>query len=202
MVYISYPTEYGTLYSRDEIIKISDICHKYQIPLYVDGARLGYGLMSRECDITIEELAKYVDIFYIGGTKVGAILGEALVFNVKLDNLVTRVKQNGALMAKGRILGIQFDTLFTNNLYFEISKHAIECANILKKGLIEKGYKLYIDSPTNQQFFILENKAYNELKIKVKCCYWCRYDDNHTVIRLCTSWATNIEDVYKLISIM
>ena len=203
MVYISYPTEYGTLYSRDEIIKISDISHKYQIPLYLDGARLGYGLMSDKCDITIEELAKHVDIFYIGGTKVGAMLGEALVFtNVKLDNLVTRVKQNGALMAKGRILGIQFDTLFTNNLYFEISKNAINCANILKKGLIEKGYKLYIDSPTNQQFIILENKTYNELKNIVKCCYWCRYDDNYTVIRLCTSWATNIDDVYKLIDIM
>ncbi len=203
MVFISHPTECGTLYTKTELKQIHDICGSYNIPLYLDGARLGYGLMSDDTDVTIEDIAKYTDIFYIGGTKVGALIGEALIFtNKKIDHLVTRVKQHGGLLAKGRLLGIQFDTLFTDNLYFEISKHAIQMANLLKKGLVEKGFKLYIDSPTNQQFVIIEKDRYEKSKQRIKSCYWCEYDDNHVVIRLVTSWATKKEDVAELLGII
>lgn len=203
MVFISHPTERGTLYTKTELKQIHDICDNYSIPLYLDGARLGYGLMSNGTDITIEDIAKYTDIFYIGGTKVGALIGEALVFtNKKVDHIITRIKQRGGLLAKGRLLGIQFDTLFTDNLYFEISKHAIRMANILKKGLVEKGFKLYIDSPTNQQFIIIEKDRYEKSKQYIKSFYWCKYDDNHVVIRLVTSWATKEEDIAELLNII
>ena len=203
MVFISHPTECGTLYTKAELKKIHDICGNYNIPLYLDGARLGYGLMSDDTDVTIEDIAKYTDIFYIGGTKVGALIGEALVFtNKKVDHIITRIKQSGGLLAKGRLLGIQFDTLFTDNLYFEISKHAIEMANLMKRGLTQKGLKLYIDSPTNQQFVIIENDRYEKSKQHIKPCYWCKYDDNSVVIRLVTSWATKKEDVIKLLNII
>ena len=203
MVFISHPTECGTLYTKTELKKIHDICGNYNIPLYLDGARLGYGLMSDDTDVTMEDIAKYTDIFYIGGTKVGALIGEALVFtNKKVDHIITRIKQHGGLLAKGRLLGIQFDTLFTENLYFEISKHAIEMANLMKRGLTQKGLNLYIDSPTNQQFVIIENGRYEKSKQHIKSCYWCKYDDNHVVIRLLTSWATKKEDVIKLLNII
>lgn len=203
MVFISYPTEFGSLYSKDELKCIYEICKTYNIPLYLDGARLGYGLMSNDSNLTIEDIAKYTDVFYIGGTKIGALIGEALVFtNKKVDHLITRVKQSGALLAKGRLLGIQFDTLFTDNLYFEISKHAIEMSNLLKKGLIEKGLDLYINSPTNQQFVIIENDRYIKSKKSIKSFYWCKYDENRSVIRLVTSWATKEQDVIKLLDII
>ena len=130
MVYISHPTEYGTLYSLNELREISSICHQYEIPLYLDGARLGYGLMSKHTDLSLQDIAKYCDVFYIGGTKVGALCGEAVVFTKGNTprHFMTLVKQHGALLAKGRLLGIQFDTLFTDNLYFEISHHAIRMA--------------------------------------------------------------------------
>ena len=203
MVFISHPTEFGTLYSKNELKCIYDICETYNISLYLDGARLGYGLVSDNTDLTIEDIAKYTDVFYIGGTKIGALIGEALIFtNKKIDHLVTRVKQSGALLAKGRLLGIQFDTLFTDNLYFEISRHAIKMSNLLKKGLIEKGLNLYIDSPTNQQFVIIENDRYIRSKQFIKSFYCCKYDDNKSVIRLSTSWATQEENVIKLLDIM
>ncbi|MBR2735266.1 MAG: aminotransferase class V-fold PLP-dependent enzyme, partial [Clostridia bacterium] len=203
MVFISHPTECGTLYTKTELKQIHDICGSYNIPLYLDGARLGYGLMSDNTDVTIADIAKYTDIFYIGGTKVGALIGEALIFtNKKIDHLTTRIKQHGGLLAKGRLIGIQFDTLFTDNLYFGISKHAIQMANLLKKGLVEKGFKLYIDSPTNQQFIIIEKDRYEQSKQHIKSCYWCEYDDNHVVIRLVTSWATKKEDVAGLLDII
>ena len=203
MVFISHPTECGTLYTKTELKQIHDICGNCDIPLYLDGARLGYGLMSDDTDVTIEDISKYTDIFYIGGNKVGALIGEALIFtNKKIDHLVTRVKQHGGLLAKGRLIGIQFDTLFTDNLYFGISKHAIKMANLLKKGLVEKGFKLYIDSPTNQQFVIIEKDRYKKSKQHIKSCYWCERDDNHVVIRLVTSWATKEEDVAGLLDII
>ncbi|MBQ2077022.1 MAG: low specificity L-threonine aldolase [Bacteroidales bacterium] len=200
MVYISHPTEYGTLYSKDELTDISAVCRKHNIPLFLDGARLGYGLASRQTDVTLPDIAELCDVFYIGGTKVGALCGEAVVFTH--DNapkhFITKMKQRGALLAKGRLLGIQFDTLFTDNLYMEISHYAIEMAERLKSLLKEKGYRFYLESPTNQQFIILENKQMSELAKNVCFSFWEKYDDSHTIVRLATSWSTTEEDLRKL----
>ena len=204
MVYISHPTEYGTLYTKDELKQISSICREYQIPLFLDGARLGYGLMSYDTDVSIADIAKYTDVFYAGGTKVGALCGEAVIFTKKNmpKHFLTTVKQHGALMAKGRLLGIQFDTLFTDDLYFKISRHAIDMAEILKKGLREKGYTFFLDSPTNQQFIVLENGQMEELKKEVVFGFWEKADEDHTVVRFATSWATKQEDVEKLLELL
>ena len=202
MVYISHPTEYGTLYTKQELADISSVCREYEIPLFLDGARLGYGLVA-ETDVTLKDIANYTDVFYIGGTKVGALCGEAVVFPKKAPkHFFTMIKQQGALLAKGRLLGIQFDTLFTGNLYLEISKNAIETAAKLKAALKEKGYEFFINSPTNQIFVILENKKMEELGEKVKFSFWEKYDDNHTVVRFATSWATKMEDIDALIEIL
>ncbi len=204
MVYISHPTEYGTLYSRKELEALSIVCGQYDIPLYLDGARLGYALASYETDVALSDIAKLCDAFYIGGTKVGALFGEAVVFNGKRTpkHFLTRIKQHGALLAKGKVLGIQFDTLFTDNLYWEISRHAIDCAEELKKIFKEKGYTFYLESPTNQQFIILDNEKMATLKEKVKFSYWEPYDDSHTVVRFATSWATTREDLDELKAIL
>ncbi len=200
IVYISHPTEYGTLYSKSEMTEISKVCRKHEIPLFLDGARLGYGLMSKESDLTLPDVAELCDVFYIGGTKVGALCGEAVVFTKKnmplhFENLV---KKHGALLAKGRLLGIQFDTLFTDDLYFEISRNAIECAEELKNLFLKKGYEFFIDSPTNQQFVILENDKLKELQKNVKFSFWEKYDEFHTVVRFATSWATTREKIAEL----
>ena len=204
MVYISHPTEYGTLYTKEDLMKISEVCRDYKIPLFVDGARLGYGLMAKNTDVTLELLCELCDVFYIGGTKIGALSGEAIVFthNNAPKNFVTFIKQHGALLAKGRLLGVQFDTLFTDDLYFRISKHAIEMSEILKSELQEKGYRFYFESPTNQQFVIVENSKMEELSKRVVFSFWEKYDENHTVIRLATSWATKREDVEKLMDLL
>lgn len=204
MVYISHPTEYGTLYSREELEELSHICRSYEIPLYLDGARLGYGLMSQDTDVTLPMIAEYCDAFYIGGTKVGALCGEALVFtkNNMPGHFLAIVKQHGALLAKGRLLGIQFDTLFTDGLYFEIGRHAIEMAELLKKGLIEKGYTLYLNSPTNQQFVLLDNEKYQALQKEVAMGFWEKPDQDHTVVRLATSWATKRESVEQFLELL
>lgn len=203
MVYISHPTEYGTLYTKSELEALSEVCHKYNIPLYMDGARLGYGLVTPECDVTLKDIAKLCDAFYIGGTKVGALCGEALIFTKKEPKrFLTRIKQHGALLAKGRLCGVQFDALFTDGLYFEISKSAIETARRIKNALNERGYKILIDSPTNQTFVVMENDKLLEFVKKVQYDFWERYDDEHTVIRLCTSWATTNEDVDELIKLL
>lgn len=204
LVYISHPTEYGTLYSKKELTDIKNVCKQFNIPLFVDGARLGYALASSETDITLKDLAQLCDVFYIGGTKVGALCGEAIVFTknnrpLHFENLI---KKHGALLAKGRLLGVQFDTLFTDDLYFNISKNAIEQAEFLKKSLKEKGYKFYLDSPTNQQFIILENSKMKELQKKVAFSFWEKYDDNHSVVRFATSWATTHEKVEELIKLL
>lgn len=203
MVYISHPTEYGTLYTEEELKSISGICRKYQIPLYMDGARLGYGLMSGHTDVTLPKVAEYCDVFYIGGTKVGALCGEAVVFTKQNmpAHFLTIVKQHGALMAKGRVLGVQFDTLFTEDLYFKISNHAIEMAEYMKEGFRQKGQKFFIDSPTNQQFLILENNQMQELQKKVSFSFWEKLDDSHTVVRFATSWATQKEDIDSLMEL-
>ena len=204
MVYISHPTEYGTLYTKKELEDISLICHKHEIPLYLDGARLGYALMAKDTDIALEDIASNCDAFYIGGTKVGALFGEAVVFTKpnRIKHFLTIVKQHGALLAKGRLLGIQFDTLFDNNLYFEISKNAIEMADKLKKVFEEKGYKFFLKTPTNQQFIILENEKMKHLSEKVTFSFWETLDENHSVVRFATSWATTEEDVEELREIL
>lgn len=200
MAYISYPTEYGTIYSKNELENLYSVCKKYDIPLYIDGARLAYGLASKEADITLRDLANLCDVFYIGGTKVGALFGEAVVFTHgnSPKHFLTQTKQHGALLAKGRLLGIQFETLFTNDLYFEIGKHAITKAEELKALLKEKQYEFFLETPTNQQFIILENNKYKELAENVAMSFWEAYDENHTVLRLATSWSTTDEDMAML----
>lgn len=204
MVYISQPTEYGTIYSKKELTDISNVCKKYSLPLYMDGARLGYALMSKQNDLTLNDICNLVDIFYIGGTKVGALCGEALVFtkNNRPEHFVNQQKKHGALLAKGRLLGLQFDTLFTDGLYLEISKHAIDMADYLKENLAKKGVKFFIDSPTNQQFVILPNKKLDELKKNVSYSFWEKFDDSNTVIRFATSWATQKENIDKLLELI
>lgn len=205
MVYISHPTEYGTLYSKNELASLSRICRQYNLALFLDGARLGYGVMADESDLDLASLAQYADVFYIGGTKVGALCGEAIVFpNPKTTPkfFTTIVKQQGALLAKGRLLGIQFDALFTDNLYFDISRHALAMANQIKASLKAKGYQFYIDSPTNQIFVVMENSQLKDLGQQVVYSIWEAYDSNHTVIRLVTSWATEQADVDKLIELL
>lgn len=204
MVYISHPTEYGTLYTQEELLHLSQVCGKYNIPLYLDGARLGYGLMAKDTDVTLSCIAQCCDAFYIGGTKVGAFCGEAVVFtkNNTPKHFLTIVKQHGALLAKGRLLGIQFDTLFTGGLYFEISRHAIRMAELLKEGFQKKGYVLCFNSPTNQLFLLLEDRKMEELAKEVKFSFWEKPDDNHTVVRFATSWATEEADVHKLVALL
>lgn len=204
MVYISHPTEYGALYSKTELEQLSSVCRKYKMPLYLDGARLGYGLVVKDADVTLETIAQTCDVFYIGGTKVGALFGEAVVVTKPglIDHFFTIIKQNGALLAKGWILGIQFDTLFSDNLYFDISKHAIAMAEKLKKGLAEKGYPFFFDSPTNQQFIILDNQKMEQLKKFVSFGFWEKVDETHTVVRFATSWATQESDVEELFKLL
>ena len=202
MVYISHPTEFGTLYTKDELKALSAVCKAYGLPLYLDGARLGYGLAAGEA--TLQDIAEYCDVFYIGGTKVGALCGEAVVFSKgnAPRQFITTVKQNGALLAKGRLTGVQFDRLFTDGLYEKISENAISLADKLKKALKEKGYRFFIDSPTNQIFVILENCFMEQLGQQVRFSFWQRFDESHTVIRFATSWATREEDVDALIGLL
>lgn len=203
MVYISHPTEYGTLYTKDELTKLSEVCRKYSLPLFMDGARLGYGLVS-ETDLTLPDIAQLTDVFYIGGTKCGALCGEAVVFtkNNTPSHFVTLTKQHGAMLAKGRLLGVQFDALFTDDLYTRISSNAIKTAQMLKDAFKDKGYRFFINSPTNQIFIILENEKKKQIEENVNISYWEKYDDNHTVVRFATSWATDINDVEKLIKLL
>ena len=200
MVYISHPTEYGTLYTKDELKRISEICERFDLYLYLDGARLGYGLASEGTDITLKDIASLCDVFYIGGTKVGALCGEAVVFTggCTPKQFMTIVKQNGALLAKGRLLGVQFDALFTDDLYFRISKHAIDCANKLREVFRAKKYNFYIETVTNQIFILLEDKEMGRLKKLVKFSFWERIDDTHCVVRFATSWATDEKDISAL----
>ena len=204
MVYISHPTEYGTLYTKKELMDLRSICEQYEIPLYLDGARLGYGLASGETDVTLPDVAKLCDVFYIGGTKVGALCGEAVVFTRKNmpKQFMTMVKQGGALLAKGRVLGLQFDTLFTDGLYLEISRHAVAAADRLKEILKEEGYEMYLDSPTNQIFVVLEDADVERLSKDVVFSFWEKKDADHTVVRFVTSWATRMEDVEALAELL
>ena len=200
MVYVSHPTEYGTLYTKDELTALSAVCRDYSIPLFLDGARLGYGLMSNRTDVTLPDVAELCDVFYIGGTKVGALCGEAVVFtkNNTPKQFLTLIKQQGALIAKGRLLGVQFDTLFTDGLYMKISKNAIDMAEKLKKALSDKGYTFFKDSPTNQQFVLIDDEKLKALEQNVRVGFWEKPDPDHTVIRFATSWATTDADIEEL----
>ena len=200
MVYISHPTEYGTLYSKRELEELSEICRRRGLTLYLDGARLGYGVMSRNTDVTISDVARLCDVFYIGGTKVGALCGEAVVFTRgnKPRNFLTSVKRRGALLAKGRLLCVQFDALFTDGLYFEISRHAIDMAERMKQIFRAHGLSFALESPTNQQFVVLENEQMKRLRERVAFSFWEKRDETHTVVRFATSWSTTEADLCAL----
>jgi len=204
MLYISHPTEYGTLYTRAELEALSALCRTYDIPLYVDGARLGSGLAARGADVTLPVLAANADAFYIGGTKCGALFGEALVFprgNLP-ERFLSRIKRHGALLAKGWSVGLQFDVLFADGLYESLGAHADAMAERLRAGMLEKGYETYIDSPTNQQFFAVDDALLQKLDGEVVYSFWERLADGRTVIRLATSWATTPEDVDALLAFL
>ncbi|WP_024990438.1 threonine aldolase family protein [Segatella albensis] len=200
MVYITFPTELGGLYTKQEIADIYDVCRKYSLYLYIDGARLGYALASDKCDVTLPFLAKHCDVFYIGGTKVGAMFGEAVVYtNTRAPKrLFTIVKNHGALLAKGRMLGIQFDTLFSDDLYFRISRHAMQMAMKLKAVFEHHGFRMGIDSPTNQQFVILSPEQKKILMQKIAFEVWEPINENEILCRFVTSWATTEEDIKAL----
>ena len=199
LVYISLSTEYGTIYTRAELTELQAIAHRYGLPLFIDGARLGYALASPACDYTLADMKDLCDVFYIGGTKVGALCGEAVVFTKKAPkHFFTTVKQHGALLAKGRLLGVQFDTLFTDNLYGRISANAIERAQEMIAVLKEKGIPFFLETPTNQQFVILENGYMEKLSETVGFDIWEPYDATHTVVRFATSWATTPEIIQQL----
>ena len=204
MVYISYPTEYGTLYSKKELEELSSVCRKYKLPLFLDGARLIYGLVSKETDVTLHDIARLCDVFYIGGTKCGALFGEAVVIPKPglIPHFFTIIKQHGALLAKGRLLGIQFDTLFTDSLYEKVGAPAIQAADQIRKTLKEQNFSLCFGSPTNQVFCIVDDTLMTRLEKQVEFGFWEKYDDTHTVIRFATSWATTKEDVDALCNLL
>lgn len=202
MVYISNPTELGTIYTRTELQNISETCRRLGLLLFVDGARLGYGLMAEGNDVSIADLATFCDAFYIGGTKCGALFGEAVVL---CNDMLKRdfrylIKQHGALLAKGRLLGIQFECLFEDDLYFRISKHANQMAMQIREAFLQKGFSFYCDSFTNQQFPIVPNEAMEKLSKKYLFSLLAKIDESHTAIRFCTSWATRQENVSALIN--
>lgn len=202
MVYISFPTELGRLYTKKELLDIRKVCDEYHIPLFIDGARLGYGLMSEGCDVSAKELAEIADVFYIGGTKVGALFGEAIVAKKLPLGFFTVAKQKGAVLAKGFVAAAQFDALFTEDLYFQISKHANQMAMKLKAAILEKGYRPYLESKTNQQFVIVSHEKAEEISKHTTFATREVLDDEIRVIRFCTSWATTEEEVDELISIL
>ena len=202
MVYISHPSEVGTLYTKKELEELSATCKKYGLYLFLDGARLGYGLMSPGTDLTLKDIARLCDVFYIGGTKCGALFGEAAVIlnpDLKPD-FHTIMKQSGAVLAKGRLLGLQFQTLFTDNLYEKICQHGINMAMLLKEAFAEKGLPFVAESFTNQQFPILTEKMYETLTKKYGIGSWEVVDNGTRAVRFCTSWATSEEQVHNLIN--
>ena len=204
MVYISMPTELGMVYTKTELEELYTTCQKYNLRLFIDGARLGYGLMSAACDYDLPFLAKHCDVFYIGGTKVGAMMGEAVVFSgMKAPKyFFTIVKRHGALLAKGRMLGIQFDTLFTDDLYFKVSQHAIDMATRIRSIFAHHNIKIAYDSPTNQQFVILSPTLYEALSQKVAFEIWERKSNEEIVCRFVTCWSTQEEELGELDKIL
>ena len=202
MVYISQPTELGTLYTKKELEEISTVCKKHELYLFVDGARLGYGLAAKGNDVDLKTLAQLTDVFYIGGTKVGALFGEAVVIQhpALQKDFRYMIKQKGGMLAKGRLLGVQFETLFENNLYMQISEHAILLSDKLRAAFREKGYSFLVKNTTNQIFPIIADTKLEELKKKYGFCYQQRIDEKNSAVRFCTCWATKAENVEQLIS--
>ena len=211
LVYITFPTEFGTLYSARELNDIYQVCQHYEIPLYIDGARLGYGLAAEGNDITLPYLARHCDVFYIGGTKIGALCGEAVVFTHQNahKHFFSIQKQHGAVIAKGALIGLQFEALFSplseqsdEILYFKLSAHAIRMAMRMKDIFIRNGYEFYVDSPTNQQFVIIDNEQVDRLSSKMLFTHFGQADKHHTICRFVTSWATTEEEINELEKIL
>ena len=204
MLYISQPTEYGTVYTLNELEALSTVCHKHNIPLYIDGARMGYALAAEGADFTLKDIARLADVFYIGGTKLGTLFGEALVITNRalLKNLFPLVKQHGALLAKGRLSGVQFEAMFTDGLYYAIGRHAVEQALRIREAFRAKGYEVVIESPTNQQFFRLPNEVIDRLREGASFDYWGARGETHSIVRFVTSWSTTAEDVDRLIELL
>lgn len=202
MVYISFSSEVGTVYSLAQLQGISEVCREYGLPLFIDGARMGYGLASEGCDVTLSDIAALADVFYLGGTKQGALFGEAVVIvndSLKKDFRYF-IKQNGGMLAKGRLLGIQFLALFEDGLYFQLSEHAVSQAMRIRDAFESKGFGFLVQSPSNQQFPILDNATLARLSADFLFSFWQKVDDNHTAVRFCTSWATRPEAVDALIA--
>ena len=204
LVYITFPTELGTLYTAHELNDIYQVCKRYDIPLYIDGARLGYGLMAEDNDITLPFLAHHCDVFYIGGTKLGAWCGEAVVFTNRQahKHFFSIQKQHGAVIAKGALIGLQFEALFTDNLYFNLARHANEMAMRMKRLFQQKGFEFYLDSPTNQQFIILPDALVEKLSQQVEFTHWGQTSGHRTICRFVTSWATTEEELQELEKIL
>ena len=204
LVYITFPTELGTLYTAHELNDIYQVCKRYDIPLYIDGARLGYGLMAEDNDITLPYLARHCDVFYIGGTKLGAWCGEAVVFTNRQahKHFFSIQKQHGAVIAKGALIGLQFEALFTDNLYFNLARHANEMAMRMKRLFQQKGFEFYLDSPTNQQFIILPDTLVEKLSQQVEFTHWGQTSGHRTICRFVTSWATTEEELQELEKIL
>ena len=204
MIYVSHPMEYGTIYTKSELTELRSIADQYGMKLFLDGARLGYGLMSLESDLTLSDIASLCHVFYIGGTKVGALCGEAVVFapGCTPDHFRSLTKQHGAMTAKGRLLGVQFEALFTDNLYLNISRNAIERAEELKELFRSRGYEFFIDSPTNQQFIVLTEDQMKRIGEKCRFGFWERIDNDRCVVRFATSYATTKEDILALSEII
>jgi threonine aldolase len=202
LVYLSNPTEIGTIYSKAELTAISETCRRNDLILYLDGARLGYALCAKDNDLDLPAIARLCDVFYIGGTKTGTLFGEALV--ICSDKLKTDfryiIKQKGGMLAKGRLLGLQFVALFEDDLYFDIARHANKMAMLIKEACITKGYRFLTPSTTNQQFPIMPNEVLKKLKKNFEYSFWQKVDDENSAVRFCTSWATNASDVQQLIS--
>jgi threonine aldolase len=200
LVYITFPTELGTLYTARELDDIYQVCQHYDIPLYIDGARLGYGLMAEGNDISLPYLARHCDVFYIGGTKIGALCGEAVVFTNRQahKHFFSIQKQHGAVIAKGALIGLQFEALFTDDLYFKLSRHAIDMAMQMKQIFQEKGYQFYVDSPTNQQFIVLPDAEVERLSQHIQFTHFGQAHKHHTICRFVTSWATTEEEINEL----
>ena len=202
MLYISQPTEFGTIYSLEELKALSEVCHRHNIPLYIDGARMAYGLKAEGADFTLRDIARLADVFYIGGTKCGTLFGEALVVTNRelLKNLFPLVKQHGALLAKGRLLGVQFGALFRDGLYERIGKEAVRLALKIREAFRKAGYNVVIESPTNQQFFQLPNDVIDRLRESISFDYWGPRGERESVVRFVTSWSTTEQDVEMLIA--
>lgn len=202
MVYISFSSEVGTIYSLAHLKAISSVCREYGLPLFIDGARMGYGLESEGCDVTLTDIASLADVFYLGGTKQGALFGEAVVIvnDALKKDFRYFIKQNGGMLAKGRLLGIQFLTLFEDGLYFQLSRHAVAQAMRIRDAFRSCGYGFLVDSPSNQQFPIVDDATLERLSKDFLFSFWQKVDEDHTAVRFCTSWATRPEAVDALVT--